>query len=867
MGNISQFKKLAERNIIEIVLGIMMLLAVFVVSSLWLLETSQKTTKNSVYDVSTLYLEELTKQRVNQLLGNLDSLTQQLQVTVDTMRNEDMANEEAIQKSVRQMKRINGFDYYALLDESGTLYTENGAVSGIKEFPFLDGKSLEPKETAITFGKGLNEEDMILVSMPVSGHALEGRRITAAVGGVNPEKISKSLSLESDAGKIFCEIFRGDGTFVMKTNHAHLRARRDLLSAMEENADFTEDTSLEGWKRNLEQGKSGIIAYYLEDILHYTYYAPVEGTDWFVKTTIHYDLVSEKVDVVRSTLFRNSMIQIFVVMLVLFVVFMVYLSIRKRNEKLQLATMQAQESSRAKSAFLSNMSHDIRTPMNAIIGFTTLAMKCGDNMGKIQAYLAKILASSNHLLTLINDVLEMSRIESGKFYLEETECNLSEILHDLNTIIIGQVEGKQQELMMDALNVANEDVYCDKLRLNQVLLNLLSNAIKFTPSKGKICVFIEQKDGAPEGYGTYVIRVKDTGIGMTKEFAEKVFNPFERERTSTVSGIQGTGLGMAITKSIIDMMGGTIDVVTAPGQGTEYIIQMNMRLQEKQRELKPIAELTGVRALVVDDDFDTCDATTRMLKKLGIQSEWTMSGKEAILRTKQSQSLEDDFGVFIIDWRLPDLRGAELARQIRSIVGNEIPILVMTAYDWADIEEEARKAGVTAFCSKPVFMSDLQAALSRAIGKQVVISEEIGEERKFDFSGKRILLVEDNELNREIAVEILTEAGIEIEEAEDGSIALEKVRNAAPGEYDLVLMDIQMPVMDGYEACRRIRALEDEERSSIVIVAMTANAFEEDKMAAIEAGMNGHIAKPLDVEVLFGTLEEIFAGRSSSCTG
>ncbi len=862
MGNILPVKKLREKSSVGIMLGIMLLLAVVVVSSLWLLETSQKTTKDSVYDVSALYLEELTKQRVNQLLGNLDSQLQQLQVTVDAMRDEDVADRETTQKSVGRMRKINGFDFYALVDEAGTLYTESDIVTGMEEFPFLDGNCPEPKKTAITFSKKLGAEGMVLASMPVTGHVLDGRKITAAVGGIAPRYISTRLSLESDTGKIFCEIFKADGTFVLKTNHDHLRTRLNLLTAMEENADFTENTSLEGLKRCLKQGKPGIIAYYLEDILHYTYYAPVEGTDWFIKTTIHYDLVSEKVDVVRSTLFRNSMIQMCLVILVLFVGFMVYLSIRRRNEKLQLATLQAQESSRAKSAFLSNMSHDIRTPMNAIIGFTTLAMKCEENVEKIHEYLKKILASSNHLLTLINDVLEMSRIESGKIYLDETECNLSEILHDLNTIIIGQIEEKQQELMMDAVNVVNEDVFCDRLRLNQVLLNLLSNAIKFTPAKGKICVFIEQKDGAPEGYGIYVIRVKDTGIGMTKEFAENVFKPFERERTSTVSGIQGTGLGMAITKSIVDMMEGTIEVVTAPGQGTEYIIQINLRLQDKQREPEPIAELTGVRALVVDDDFDTCDATSRMLKKLGIQSEWTMSGKEAILRTKQSQSMEDDFGIYIIDWRLPDLRGSELAKQIRSIVGSEVPILVMTAYDWADIEEEARGAGVTAFCSKPVFMSDLQAALSRAIGKQVVVAEEIEEEKKFDFSGKKVLLVEDNELNREIAVEILSEVGIQIEEAENGAIALEKVQNATPGQYDLVLMDIQMPVMDGYEACRRIRALEDEERSSIVIVAMTANAFEEDKMAAIEAGMNGHIAKPLDVEVLFETLAEIFAGKA-----
>lgn len=479
-------------------------------------------------------------------------------------------------------------------------------------------------------------------------------------------------------------------------------------------------------------------------------------------------------------------------------------------------------------------------------------------MERVQGYLGKIMAASNHLLTLINDVLEMSRIESGKIYLDETECNLSEILHDLNTIIIGQIEGKQQELLMDAVDVVNEDVYCDKLRLNQILLNLLSNAIKFTPSGGKISVQFKQKEEAPEGYGAYELHVKDSGIGMTQEFADKVFTPFERERTSTVSGIQGTGLGMAITKSIVDLMDGSIEVKTAPEQGTEFIIHVNFRLQETQKQYTPIAELTGVKALVVDDDFDACDAATRMLLKLGMQSEWTLSGKEAVLRTKQSVSLNDAFGVYIIDWRLPDLGGVEVARQIRAIVGDSAPILIMTAYDWANIEDEARAAGVNAFCSKPMFMSDLQATLSKAIGQQVKIPEEAEAlAETADFTGKRVLLVEDNELNREIANEILSQAGFKVETAEDGSIAVEMVEKSEPGYYDLILMDIQMPIMNGYEATRAIRSLGNKELASVVIIAMTANAFEEDKKAALDAGMNDHIAKPIDVEVLFEVLGKV----------
>ncbi len=652
-----------------------------------------------------------------------------------------------------------------------------------------------------------------------------------------------------------------DGSFVIKTNHNHLKEKANLFSGLGKEAVFGDGFSIGKVKSDIDSGKSGVASYYLEDILHYTYYAPIEGTDWYMKTTIHYDLVSSKIDAVRQTMTRNSLVQLALVVLMLLAVFCIYLSVRRKNDKLNYQRIQAEESNRAKSTFLSNMSHDIRTPMNAIIGFTNLAIQSNESMERVQGYLAKILASSNHLLTLINDVLEMSRIESGKIYLEETECNLSEILHDLNTIIIGQIEGKQQELLMDAVDVMNEDVYCDKLRLNQILLNLLSNAIKFTPSGGKISVQFKQKEEAPEGYGAYELRVKDSGIGMTQEFADKVFTPFERERTSTVSGIQGTGLGMSITKSIVDLMDGRIEVNTAPEQGTEFIIHVNFRLQETQREYTPIAELTGVKALVVDDDFDACDAATRMLLKLGMQSEWTLSGKEAVLRTKQSVSLNDAFGVYIIDWRLPDLGGVEVARQIRAIVGDSAPILIMTAYDWSNIEDEARAAGVNAFCSKPMFMSDLQATLSKAIGQQVMIPEASEEPADtVDFTGKRVLLVEDNELNREIAHEILSQAGFEVEAAEDGSIAVEIVKESKPGYYDLILMDVQMPIMNGYEATRAIRSLEDKELASIVIIAMTANAFEEDKKAALDAGMNDHIAKPIDIEVLFEVLGKVCSG-------
>lgn len=529
---------------------------------------------------------------------------------------------------------------------------------------------------------------------------------------------------------------------------------------------------------------------------------------------------------------------------------------KQANQALSEAVAAAETANRAKSTFLSNMSHDIRTPMNAIIGFTTLAVSNIDDKERVKDYLTKTLASSNHLLSLINDVLDMSRIESGKIHLEETEVNLSDVLHDLKTIVSGQIHAKQLDLYMDAMDVTDEDVYCDKTRLNQVLLNLLSNAIKFTPAGGMVSVRVRQLAGPMHGCGQYEFRVKDNGIGMSQEFAQKIFEPFERERTSTVSKIQGTGLGMAITKNIVDMMGGTIEVQTAQGKGTEFIIRVPLRAQAEHRPVEKITELEGLKALVVDDDFNTCDSVTKMLVKVGMRSEWTLSGKEAVLRARQSIEMSDAYHAYIIDWRLPDMNGIEVTRQIRSL--NDDTPIILTAYDWSDIEVEAKAAGVTAFCSKPMFLSDLRETLMSALGqKRTDATQELLPEKEEDFKGRNLLLVEDNELNREIALEILSECGFQVDTAENGAIAVEKIRTSVPGHYDLVLMDVQMPVMDGYTATRQIRALDDPALAGIPILAMTANAFDEDRRNALASGMNGFLSKPIMVGDLVQELRKI----------
>ncbi|MBQ6383100.1 MAG: response regulator [Clostridia bacterium] len=525
-----------------------------------------------------------------------------------------------------------------------------------------------------------------------------------------------------------------------------------------------------------------------------------------------------------------------------------------QKETLQNALAAAEHANRAKTTFLNNMSHDIRTPMNAIVGFTALAASHIDNREQVTDYLGKISVSSQHLLSLINDVLDMSRIESGKMTLEEKEVHLPDLIHDLRTIIQTNISAKQLELFVDTQNVVHEDIIADKLRLNQVLLNILSNAIKFTPSGGKISFHVTEEEAQSPDTANYVFRIRDTGIGMSREFQQTIFEAFTREKSSTVSGIQGTGLGMAITKNIVDMMGGRITVRSEEGKGTEFVVNLPCRLGSCPAAFEAIPELEGLRALVADDDTDTCLSVCSMLRKIGMRPDWTNYGKEAVVRAKEAMDHGDEFRAYIIDWQMPDLNGIETVRRIRKVIGDLAPIIILTAYDWADIEKEAREAGVTAFCSKPVFLSELRNVMAEPFCKE---KEEEKKTEKKDFSGRRVLLTEDNEMNQMIAEAILTEAGFTVEIAGDGEVAVEKMKAAPPGYYDIILMDIQMPRMDGYEAAKRIRELPDPAKAGIPIVAVTANAFEEDRNIALAAGMNGHLAKPYDIPKMMDTLEKL----------
>lgn len=526
-------------------------------------------------------------------------------------------------------------------------------------------------------------------------------------------------------------------------------------------------------------------------------------------------------------------------------------TIEKQKEELKQALAMAQSANRAKTEFLNNMSHDIRTPMNAIIGFTGLAGSHIDNKEQVTDYLKKISKASNHLLSLINDVLDMSRIESGKMNIEEKPENLPLIIHTLHDIVQADIKAKQHDFFIDTVDIKDENIICDKLRLNQALLNVLSNAIKYTPQGGTISMRITEMNVKPSGYATYEFRIKDNGIGMDEEYLKIIFDPFTRMKSSTISSIQGTGLGMAITKNIVDMLGGEICISSQPNKGTEIVLTFEFKLTEKTDQIKTIPELKNLRALVADDDANTAFSVHSMLEEIGMRADWCTSGKEAVFRAENSLYENDSFKLYMIDWLMPDMNGIETVRRIRKFVGDDSPIIILTAYDWSDIEEEAKEAGVTSFVSKPLFISDLYRVLNTCLGKT---EPEIKECKNNDFSGTRVLLVDDNELNREIAVELLNQTGAQIETAENGAIALSMFTEKGANYYDCILMDIQMPVMNGYQASAEIRKLPF--GKDVPIIALSANVLEEDKKNAKEVSIDDFIIKPIDVDKFFNTLSK-----------
>ncbi|MCH5267224.1 MAG: response regulator [Lachnospiraceae bacterium] len=851
---------LKEKNIFVTVMVIILTAIITLISYLCINDMAEKRCLDRMQEGADTVMSDISAKL------SRDSVILNAMAEIITMQ--DNTDSDSMQKIIQQFAPLTVARQINLLLPGDVIISRTGEKMDVTGAISFEQEAALGEHVTDRMPSVLDENRMVIRHfVPIEKH---GEVIGMLYSTTNLEDLPKSLSIDyiyNGTASVYL-VDRKNGDLLMDTLH-------EQLGNINEFDDFESkiDKPMKKSNQELMDGKTGyniLKSDVLGEYLYY-YYAPISENEWrqlgesgdlnrwAVAVAVPEKEVMASVYKIRHIYYMMVLLE-GILLFVYFVWTLRNTTVTMEKAILEERLIKAENAERAKTMFLSNMSHDIRTPMNAIIGYATLAATNIDMKERVQDYISKILSSSNHLLSLINDILDMSRIESGKVYIEETECSLPDILFDLRNILIHQMNSKQLDFYIDTIDVVDEDIYCDKLHLNQVLLNLLSNAIKFTPAGGTISLIIKQKHGAPKGYASYEIRVKDTGIGMSEEFVNNIFEPFERESTSTVSGIQGTGLGMAIAKNIVDMMGGNIEVFSEQGKGTEFVLSLEFRLQSESKKIEVIKELEGMRALVVDDDYNICDSVTKMLVQLGLRTDWTMSGREAVLHAKQAVELADDFNVYIIDLYMPDLGGLRVVKEIRDAIGDDVPIIILTAYDWSNIENEAREAGVTAFCHKPIFVSTLRDTLISSLcdeseSAEPVVFSDISENVK----GKRLLLVEDNELNREIAEEILTENGFLIETATDGTEAVEIVGNAEEGYFDLILMDVQMPIMNGYDATRAIRKLENPKLANIPIIAMTANAFDEDKQNAMESGMNDHIAKPLDIDTLFDVLRKHLA--------
>ncbi len=750
----------------------------------------------------------------------------------------------------------------------GKIVSSNMTVSNAADseiiFPMPDKERfIYSVESSSAAAEGTRE--LLVMGVQIQPFTVEGITYTQIAAVMNIDVLQNEMTTVCYEGQGTCKVVDAGGRYIVNND-------RNLSAKKADNFfDYLKSGTLRGGmtgellREKIKNGDTFSMLFKDENgIEQVMCLVPMNEANWYFIMSVPKNYFRER---------SISLIKIFLVMILLALLAAsasVFIILQRRARLLEMeqkhrkelsdALVLAEQANRAKTTFLNNMSHDIRTPMNAIIGFTALASTHINNTERVKDYLSKINQSSSHLLSLINDVLDMSRIESGKMNIEEKPENLSEILHTLKNIIQADIHSKQLEFFIDIADITNENIYCDKLRLNQILLNLVSNAIKFTPPGGTVSVRVIQTAVSKSGTaGTYEFRVKDNGIGMSKDFIASIFEPFTRERNSTMSGIEGTGLGMSITKNIVDMMGGNIKVESQEKKGTEFIVTLTFRFHDGVKPIGIIKKLEGLRGLVVDDDVNSCQSVSQMLRQIGMRAEWTRYGKEAVVRTEEALKIGDKFELYIIDLLMPDMNGIETARRIRAAVGEDTPIIILSAYDWSEIEEEAKEAGVTEFVSKPIFPSDLHRLLLKLTGSRDVSSENDNADRKIDneehLKGMRLLLAEDNELNREIAAELLGDEGFKVDCAENGKEAVDMLKASEPGYYGAVLMDIQMPVMNGYEASRKIRSLDNAALAEIPIIAMTANAFTEDKQAAFEAGVNAHVSKPIDVDVLMETIK------------
>lgn len=797
-----------------------------------------------ISEIGTIYMAGMNERIEMHFKSTIDTQLSQLESIVEEIPEENISDYALMEEDLKYSAEGRNFQYLALYSGDGDFEMITGEQVMLADpEPFWE--SMKKGDKKIAVGVDASANDIVLFGIRAELPMADGRKSIALVAGIPDEYIVRVLALEENDSLVYSHVIRRDGNFVIKSIATEKNSYFEQVRAIvDEEAGKSAETYVEELQSAMRERKRYSTVLHMEGSRSHLYCTSLPNSEWYLVTVMPYGAMDETVSHFSAIQVTSIFIGSGIILFGLLVVFILYLNLSRRQmEELEKAREEAVHATRAKSEFLSNMSHDIRTPMNAIVGMTAIAVANIDDKKQIQNCLKKITLSSKHLLGLINDVLDMSKIESGKLTLHIEQISLREVMDSIVNIVQPQIKEKKQHFSVHIRNVEAEDVYCDSVRLNQVLLNFLSNAIKFTPEGGYIEISLYEEP-SPIG-DTYVrvhIKVKDNGIGMSDEFKKTIFEAFTREDSKRVQKTEGTGLGMAITKYILDAMEGTVEVNSKQGEGTEFhvILDLEKVLVQEEEMILPDWHM-----LVVDDDEQLCESVIHALKDIGINAEWTLDGEAAVELVKERHKQQNDFQIILLDWKLPGMDGIETARSIRTQMGGDIPILLISAYDWNEIEHEAREAGITGFISKPLFKSTLFYGLRQFAETDNEIETQLSE-KEIDLTGRKILLAEDNDLNWEIAEALLTERGLELEWAENGQICVDKFKRSPVGFYDAVLMDIRMPVMTGHEAAREIRAL-DREDADIPIIAMTADAFEEDIKRCMESGMNAHVAKPIDI--------------------
>ena len=809
---------------------------------------------DTISQVGSIYMSGMGEQISQHFATTIDLRLSQVEALVESIPPSGMEH-DTLRERLATAAQVRGFESLAFYSKSGEfemIYGEEATLADPD--PFLESLNAEEKKVAV--GTTPDGEKYILLGVSTTYTMENGEECTALVAALPASYIGETLSLydsENSHSLVYSHIIRYDGSFVIRSGDAFRDNYFDRIQAL------FEDEGADGrqYIQELEvamasQEDYNTVLQFGHERRH-LYCTRLEYSEWYLVTVMPYGTLDEAVNELSGQWLYLVFAGCAIILTALLLVFWRYfLLLKAQMAELEEARQAAEAANKAKSEFLSNMSHDIRTPMNAIVGMTAIATANISDKKQVQNCLRKITLSSKHLLGLINDVLDMSKIESGKMTLNSDLVSLRELMDGLVSIVQPQVRSKRQQFDVFIHDIIAENVCCDSVRLNQIMLNFLSNAVKFTPEGGVIHVSLYQKP-SPKGENfvqTHLL-VKDNGIGMSAEFKAKIFESFSREDSTRVHKTEGTGLGMAISKYIVDAMGGSISVESELGKGSEFHVTLDLEVAEVQ-EVDMV--LPPWRMLVVDDDKLLCETTVASLKAIGVDAEWTLDGETAVQMVENRHSLRDDYQVILLDWKLPGMDGIETARAIRKKLGDEVPIMLISAYDWGEIEESARSAGINGFISKPLFKSTLYYGLRQFAGESSEPAELVTENHT-DLHGKHILLAEDNELNWEIASDLLSEMGLVLDWAENGQICVNMFEHSPEGFYDAILMDIRMPVMTGYEAATAIRAL-DRPDADLPIIAMTADAFAEDIKKCLDHGMNAHVAKPIDVREVARLLEK-----------